>query len=320
MDFSNISKKYLLHLSALAFIIVSSLGLALSVADSKPYVAKMLNPVVEMARRPFSIKKGEYPKNPVLKSVNVSFPQVSAKGVLATDLDSMTPLFEKNPAMALLPASTTKIVTAIVALDYFLDDQVIVVDGVSVPGQNMGLVSGEKITFISVLQGLLIYSGNDAAEVIAENYPGGRPAFIDAMNEKAKKLNLENSHFENPTGFDSGAHYSTAKDLNRISIEAMKNPKFSEIVNKKVKYVASVDGNIIHKLTNTNELLGNVPGVLGVKTGYTENAMENLVTYLERDGHRIMITVLGSSDRFGETKEIVDWIMANYEWKEVSSD
>ena len=76
------------------------------------------------------------------------------------------------------------------------------------------------------------------------------------------------------------------------AIEAMKNPKFSGIVNQKVKYVASTDGNIIHKLTNTNELLGNVPGVLGVKTGYTENAMENLVTYLERDGHRIMITVL----------------------------
>jgi serine-type D-Ala-D-Ala carboxypeptidase (penicillin-binding protein 5/6) len=316
----NLSKKYLLHLSVLAFILVSSLALAIPVKNNRSKAGEMLSPVVEIAKKTFNIKSGDLPKNPVLKVTDVSFPHVSAKGVLAIDLDSMTPLFEKNPTLALLPASTTKIVTAMVAMDYYSDDTILTVDGIKVPGQNMGLVSGEKISFKNILEGLLIYSGNDAAEVIAENYPGGRTAFIDAMNNKAKEFNLEDTHFENPTGFDDGAHYSTAKDLIRIAIEAMKNPKFSGVVGQKVKYVASADGNIIHKLTNTNELLGNVPGVLGVKTGYTENAMENLVTYLERDGHRIMITVLGSNDRFGETKEIIDWVMSNYEWKEVSSN
>ena len=316
----NLSKKYLLYLSALTFILVSSLALSISAKGNSPKVVGMLNPVVEVARDRLKIQRKNFPKNPVLVSTNTIFPQVSARGALAIDLDSMSPLFEKNPSLALLPASTTKIVTAMVAMDYYSDDTILTVDGVRVPGQNMGLVTGERITFKNVLEGLLIYSGNDAAEVIAENYPGGRTAFIEAMNKKVKEYNLEDTHFENPTGFDSGAHYSTAKDLIRIAIEAMKNPKFSAIVGQKVKYVASADGNIIHKLVNTNELLGDVPGVLGVKTGYTENAMENLVTYLERDGHRMMITILGSNDRFGETKEIIDWIMANYEWKEIPSD
>lgn len=311
------SKKHLLTLSALAFILISSFSLAVQNPIKKDLSSKMLSPIVEVPKLLFFKRNENLPKNPVLKTTYNSFPQISAKGALAIDLDSMTPLFEKNPTLPLLPASTTKIVTALVSLDYYSDDMVLTVDGIKVPGQNMGLISGEKIYFKNLLEGLLIYSGNDAAEVLAENYPGGRTAFIAAMNKKAKEFNLEDTHFENPTGFDSESHYSTAKDLIRIAIEAMKDPKFSVIVNQKEKYVASIDGNIIHRLKNTNELLGQVPGVLGVKTGYTQNALENLVTYLERDGHRIMITVLGSQDRFGETKEVISWIMENYEWKVV---
>jgi D-alanyl-D-alanine carboxypeptidase len=116
---------------------------------------------------------------------------------------------------------------------------------------------------------------------------------------------------------DENGHYSTAKDLVRVAEVAMKNPRFAEIVGTKEIVAKSVDGKNLHKLVNINALLGNVEGVLGVKTGWTENARENLVTYLERDNHKIMIALLGSQDRFGETKEIIDWIFRNYQWREV---
>jgi D-alanyl-D-alanine carboxypeptidase (penicillin-binding protein 5/6) len=97
----------------------------------------------------------------------------------------------------------------------------------------------------------------------------------------------------------------------------MKNPTFSKIVGTKQVTVTDVTGKSVYNLKNINELLGAVPGVLGIKTGWTENARENLVTYVKRDGHNVVIAVLGSQDRFGETKELIDWIFTNYQWQEV---
>lgn len=251
--------------------------------------------------------------------VRQAFPIVSAQAVLAVDMDSRVTLYEKDADKKLLPASTTKIVTALVAMDYFYDDQVLEVGKIKVVGQKMGLVEGEKIKIIDLINGLLIYSANDAAEVLAQNYMDGRASFIAAMNQKAKDLHLDSSNFTNPTGLDTNGDkiFSSARDLVRVSEIAMKNPEFAKIVGTKEIVVTSLDGKIVHRLTNVNELLGRVPGVLGVKTGWTENARENLVTYIERDGHKIIIAVLGSQDRFGETGELIDWIFANYEWKEV---
>ena len=188
---------------------------------------------------------------------------------------------------------------------------------VKVEGQKMGLVSGEEIMFSDLLSGLLIYSANDAAEVLASNYPGGRELFIDLMNKKVKDLGLTNTHFGNPTGLDNGEQYTTTRDLIVVSKYAMKNPVFAELVGTKEKVVKSIDGKYSHKLININKLLGNVDGVTGVKTGWTENARENLVTEVSRDGKKIMIVVLGSSDRFGETTELINWIYGNYTWEEV---
>lgn len=254
---------------------------------------------------------------PVLVS-NESLPTFSAQAILAIDIDSQAPLYEKNPDLPLLPASTTKIITALVAIDYFSTQSVLTANNVQDGGTSMGLVEGEQITVDSLLRGLLISSANDAAEVLADNYPGGRPVFISAMNEKARNLHLDNSVFKNPTGFEDYGHISTAHDLIRASEIAMGNPYFAEIVRTKETVVTSVDGKIIHKLENINELLGKVDGVQGVKTGWTENARENLVTYIVRDGHRVMIALLGSQDRFGETEELIGWIFKSYSWKEVA--
>jgi len=245
------------------------------------------------------------------------FPVVSAQAALAIDLDSGITLYEKDPDKTLLPASTTKIVTALVALDTYPDDAVLVVANPKVEGQKMGLIKGEKIKVGDLLYGLLVYSANDAAEVLAQNYPGGRDAFIEAMNAKVRQLHLEHTTFKNPTGLDGNGHLTTAKDLIRVASVAMENPEFAQIVGTKEILVKSQDGKIAHRLTNINELLGKVEGVLGVKTGWTENARENLVTYIVRGNKRVMIALLGSQDRFGETKELIDWIFSNYTWEPV---
>jgi D-alanyl-D-alanine carboxypeptidase len=298
-------KNKLLYLSMLSFIFISTSAIALN---------NGLDEIVTYIYPERNTKA--YSPLPTLKD-GAKFPILSSQSVMAVDLTSGVTLYEKDPNKALLPASTTKIVTALVALDTYEENQVLKVGRVSIEGQKMGLVMGEEMKFIDLLNGLLIYSANDAAEVLAQNHPGGRALFIGLMNKKVKDLGLTNTHFTNPVGLDDGAQYSTTRDLVVVSKYAMKNPIFKEIVGTKEKTVYSTDGKLIHRLTNINKLLGTVPGVMGVKTGWTENARENLVTYVERDSKKVIIVVLGSSDRFGETKELIDWIFDSYSWEEV---
>lgn len=248
---------------------------------------------------------------------NDNFPVLSAQGVFAFDLDSSVVLYEKNPDQKLLPASTTKMITALVSLDEYNLDQVVSAGHVRVEGQKMGLEWNEKMKVRDLLYGLLIHSGNDAAEVLAMDVPGGRDAFVAQMNAKAKELHADNTHFENPSGLDAPTQRTTAHDLAKIASYALKNPVFANYVST-IKYTAkSADGKITHYLTNRNELLGKVDGVLGVKTGWTEAARENLVTYIDRDNHRVVIALLGSQDRFGESKDLIEWIYKNYQWEDV---
>jgi len=302
-SFVYLSKARLLYLSMIAFVLISTTTLSLASENVKII--------------PKNIFSRETSKLPVL-SESVGFPIVSAQGVLAYDVDSGVTLYEKNPEKPLLPASTTKIMTALVALDaYSLDSVLTIEDEIKVDGQKMGLVAGSEMTVENLLYGLLVYSANDAALVLSRNYDGGEEAFIEAMNKKAADLGLKNSHFANPVGLDGDSQRSTARDMVLLSSVAMKNEEFAKIVGTKKIVVQSVDGKYIFPLTNINELLGKVDGVMGVKTGWTEGARENLVTYVNRDGKKIMVAVLGSQDRFGETKELINWIYANYTWKSI---
>ncbi len=304
-----LNKNYFLYFVMIVFVFVSTTAMSL---------AKNLTEFTEKTPETVLNYKN-LPKNPVLKESSLTFPVISAQGAIAFDLGSGVTLYEKNPTAKLLPASTAKIVTALVAMDTYQSDQVLTVQkGSNVDGQKMGLFVGEQMTFKNLLSALLVYSANDAAMTLAMNYPGGYDGFISAMNEKAKALSMTDSHFENPIGLDGTTQTTTAKDLLRVSEVAMRNPVFAEIVGLKSVTVTDVGGKNIYHLSNVNELLGEVPGVLGIKTGWTENARENLVTYIERDGHKIIIVVLGSQDRFGETKELVDWIFANYDWQDVA--
>jgi len=301
------------YIVVLSFIFIATSSLSISKVSKITSVDQS----PRVIQKVLSYQKENFPTLPKLKS-NTNFPIFSAQAVLAVDLKSGIALYEKNPDLKLLPASTTKIVTALVAMDYYSREAEITVDGISKVGQTMGLINGENITAHNLLYGLLISSANDAAEALAQGYPGGRESFVAAMNDKARELNLVNSSFTNPAGLDSEGHVSTASDLIRVAEYAMQKSYFSQIVKIRKVTVESTDGKIVHNLENINILLGKIEGVQGVKTGWTEDARENLITYIERDGHQVMIALMGSQDRFGETEELIEWIFENYQWWEVN--
>ncbi len=243
------------------------------------------------------------------------YPEVSAEGIYLVDLPSFTPIFSRNESLKLFPASTTKILTALVAYDVYKPDQAITVKKTITDGQMMGLVIGEKITVENILYGMLVYSGNDAAYVLADNY--GYDKFIALMNKKAITLGMKNSHFDNPNGLDSGSQYSTAFDLSLAARELLKNSYLSKIVSTKEITISDVDFKYFHQLTNVNKLLGEIQGLGGLKTGYTENAGENLVSFYKKNGHQFVIVILKSLDRFNDTRNIISWIEANVGYQDI---
>ncbi len=242
-------------------------------------------------------------------------PEITAQGVVVLDLDSNVTMYKRNELELLAPASTTKILTALVALDHYQLDDVVTVATAANNGQVMGLVPGEKITVENLLYGALIHSGNDAAWALGEHYKGGMDAFVAEMNAKAKLIHLDNSHFTNPVGYDDPNHKMTPTDLARLAAFALTNKTIAKIVAIPQITISDVTHTYFHSLTNVNQLLGKIPGVGGIKTGWTEEAGENLVTLIERDDHRVIIVVLKSANRFSETAALINWIFSSYQWK-----
>lgn len=244
---------------------------------------------------------------------------VSATSVVVQDGVSGVYLFRRASTMQMPPASTTKVLSALVVLDTMNLDDVVTVGEVKKNGQSIGLVSGERLTVENLLYGMLIQSGNDAGYALANAYPGGGiDAFVSAMNKKAQDLHLSMSHFTNPVGYDDPSHYMTAEDLARLADVALKNKIIAKMVAIPQITISDVTHTYFHKLSNVNQLLGKIPGVAGIKTGWTEEAGENLVTLIERNGRRIIIVVLHSKDRFGDTIRLIDWVFGNYEWQDMT--
>jgi D-alanyl-D-alanine carboxypeptidase len=239
---------------------------------------------------------------------------VSARAIYAFDLDSQVMLLEKNSQERLPPASLTKLMTAIVVLENCDPKKVITVGKLSKNGSLMGLIEGESITVESLLYGLLLPSGNDAAYALAKGCLGSVEHFVYSMNEKAQYLGMKNTHFVNPAGFDHPHHYSTVKDLAVLSREALKNGLISKIIKTKKLRTTDISGQIVHELENLNQLLNN-PEVLGIKTGRTQKASENLILAREKNGHLIIVIILGSQDRFAEGRLLSDWVFANFTWR-----
>ncbi len=254
-------------------------------------------------------------KNNGLLDQNLNLSAVSA---YALDLSSMTVLYDKNADLVLYPASTSKMVSALVTVDNFaLDQELQVAKEATVAGNKLSFKEGELVRVDDLLAALLIFSANDSAYILANNYPTGLSGFVEQMNEKVKNLGLRSSHFVNPAGLDEDGQQSSARDLTIIAKELIKNQRLKQLVATPYKKISNQSQNWSYDLYNNNQLLGRIQGVAGVKTGTTELAGEVLVTLIERDGHQILMTLMNSQDRYQDTSKLIAWILNNYEWKKL---
>jgi len=246
-------------------------------------------------------------------------PVVEAKSALLMDLDTGIVMYEKDPHQQLPMASLTKIMTAVLILDsHKLDEVVTVEDNFNSMGElgvRMWLQKYEKITVENLLIGLLVPSAGDAAMALAKYHSGSVEDFIQAMNEKARMLNLKNTHFVNPIGLDDENHYSSAYDLAILTKYALRNKDFRRIVRIQSATVTSVNGQISHQLEGTNYLLNSYLDIRGVKTGTTDAAGESLINLARNtNGKEVIIVLLNSPDRFQESKSVIDWAFRNFLW------
>lgn len=248
-----------------------------------------------------------------LETLNSSFiekkPQISAKSALLYDLTDDKILFEKNPDKRLPIASLTKIATIIIAIENKKADDRYQVKKEDLVGENsMGLTEGEIFSLEDLLYGLVLNSGNDAAETLASNYKEGRSGFIAAMNNKARSLGLSDTNFTNPTGLEGdGDQYSTTYDLLILTKHALTFPLVRKVVRA---FNYEIPMTSFHKaffLENETNLLTSYPGVMGVKDGYTSEAGLCLITYLNYKGHKIIGVLLGSDNRRQEMKDLLDY-------------
>lgn len=251
------------------------------------------------------------------KKENFTAPVIYATSAIVMDADTFTVLFEQNADEQRSVASTTKIMTAFVALKEFSPTRVISITekDVDIGGSSMFLVPGEEFLLSDLIKGLLIPSGNDVALTLENEFANFGKDLVGEMNEYSCALGLNNTHFTNSSGLDEDDHYSSARDLAVISSYAMKELTIRSAVSIPETIVYSKDGVHGHYLKSTNELLGIVEGMDGIKTGYTQAAGQCLVASAIRDGHRIITVVLNSPDRFAETEYLVNWAFENYEWR-----
>jgi D-alanyl-D-alanine carboxypeptidase len=219
-------------------------------------------------------------------------------------------LFDKDAHRRLPPASITKIVTAIVAVETTDADEIVDVNVDNFfagDGTVMGLETGMRLSMRDLLYGLLLPSGNDAAVAIARRVAGDVPAFVGRMNAKVRELGLQDTHFTNPHGLDAAGHYSSAYDMAMLGRYAYKDPLIAEIVRTK-QYQPNWAG---PELWNGNLLLWLYPEADGMKTGWTEKAGQTMIATAQRDGHRLFVAVMGSQDRYTDVMRLLDWSFEN---------
>ncbi len=239
------------------------------------------------------------------KNPDAHDPYIPAKNVYLYDAENAYPLYAKNADDHVPIASTTKIMTSILALENYKLDQIVIVSNkaANIGGSLMKLHTGEKITVENLLYGLMLPSGNDAAYALASLDPASKDgdikAFVEKMNQKAKLLGMDNTHYLCPAGLDDTA-YSTAHDMAILMAYAIKNPTFRQIINSATKTVNSVDNYYIHDLVNTNRLVVPAeplffPYIIGGKTGNTDLAGHCLINAAQKDGHTIISVVLNTA-------------------------
>ncbi|MGM0807237.1 MAG: D-alanyl-D-alanine carboxypeptidase family protein [Bacillota bacterium] len=249
-------------------------------------------------------------------------PDIKSESAVMIDAKTGDILYQKNSSEQMYPASITKIITGILAIESGkLDDSVVVSsDAVRAEGTRVYLMEGEQVPLKKLVQGLLINSGNDAAVAIAEYVAGDVDTFADQMNEFAKKVGAENTHFVNPNGLFDEEHYTTAEDMAKITQYAMKNEEFREIVS--TKELPWVGEGWETTLRNHHQLLWDYEGTIGVKNGYVDESKHTLVTAVSRDNLDVIIVTLKaptSRAAYWDTMALGDYGFANFERQTLSA-
>lgn len=265
---------------------------------------------------------------------------VRAKAAVAMDIDSEEVLHNQNADKRMSIASLTKMMTALVVLDNIknLDNEILVIDNevCHTPRSIIGCPSStycfsdtlkinEKVKAKDLFQAMLVNSANDAAVALAKHVAGSQKAFALLMNKKAKEIGLKNTHFCNPTGLDEEEHlddcYSSAEDVAKISVYALKNKKYNKIwkaFRVKEKWFNSVDGKMKHRFATTNILFDTMSNCIGAKTGFTYDAGKTLMMVAENPkdkNKKVVGVVLNDPYRFDDMQKLFNWIFENYEWR-----
>lgn len=244
----------------------------------------------------------------VTASSVTALPKTNSRRYIVYDRISKSMIIGKNEDVKSAMASTTKIMTSIVILEKADLDEMVTVSAKAggTGGSRLGLKKGDKASVKNLLYGLMLRSGNDAAVALAEHVGGSVKEFAEIMNEKASELGLTNTHFVTPHGLDDANHYTTALELAKLTDYAMNNETFAKIVG--TKSITIYINNQPRQINNTNELLGTLNGVVGVKTGFTNNAGRCLVTETKRNNMDIITIVLGADTKKDRTKDSVNLI------------
>ena len=241
-------------------------------------------------------------------------PSTSAQAYAVVDGETGRVLFSKNAEEKLPMASTTKVMTCLVALERCSLDEIVTVDpaAAGLEGTSMYLSAGETLTVSDLLYGLMMSSGNDAAAALAYHIAGGIEQFAALMNQKAQEIGAESTHFVNPHGLPAEGHYTTASDLAKIAAYALKNQDFARIVSTKSMDLPADDDSPARYLRTRNKMLTMYDGGIGVKTGYTKAAGKCLVSAAERDGTRYVGVVLADPNMWEDSFALMDEAFADY--------
>lgn len=234
---------------------------------------------------------------------------VSAKACVLMLADTREVLYAENENEQLSMASTTKIMTSLLALESGLWEQQIKVtsDMVAVGGTSIGLLPDDLISVRTLISGMLLESGNDAANVTAYAVAGGQAQFLELMNQKAAEIGMKNTHFDSVSGLDTDSHYSTAYDMALLTAYALENPKFRSICSEKSERVYYGNPPYAQTLYNHNRLLSSYEGAIGVKTGFTKKSGRCLVSAAERDGVTLIAVTLNAPDDWNDHKKLLDY-------------
>ena len=246
----------------------------------------------------------------------ISAPSVSARSAILIEAETGKVLFSRSAQVRMPMASTTKIMTAIVAIEECKDlSKSVKIDkrSVGVEGSSIYLYEGEELTMESLLYALMLSSANDAAVAIAYAVGESIEGFVSKMNEKAAELGLEDTHFVNPNGLHDDGHYTTAHDLAKIAAYALKNEIFRTIVSTKRKAISQVNGDGVRPLLNHNKMLSLYEGAIGVKTGFTKKAGRCLVSAAERDGLVLVAVTLNAPNDWNDHISMLNFGFNAYE-------